>query len=96
MRHHWFCRTQIEQFFRTVKHILKIQEAKSQFFFEFDIKIGRFFWIALDAQYFTKQIRKTCKKLRKVGFKQLIKHFIFNVEPLEVLRDFENFNFSME
>jgi hypothetical protein len=96
MRHHWFCRTQIEQFFRTVKHILKIQEAKSQFFFEMDIKLGRFFWLALDAQYFTKQIRKTFKKLRKVGFKQLIKHFIFNVEPLEIIKAFEQFDISIE
>jgi hypothetical protein len=96
MRHHWFCRTQIEQFFRMVKHILKIQEAKTQFFFEMDLKIGRFFWIALDAQYFTKQIRKACKKLRKVGFKQLIKHFIFNVNPLEILADFESFDFSLK
>jgi hypothetical protein len=96
MRHHWFCRTQIEQFFRTVKPILKIQEAKSQFFFEFDIKIGRFFWVALDAQYLTRMIRKKCKKLRKVGFKQLIKHFIFNVNPLEILADFESFDFSLK
>jgi hypothetical protein len=95
MRHHWFDRTQIEQFFRTVKHILKIQEAKIQFFFEMDIKIGRFFGLALDAQIFTKQIRKTCKKLRKVGFKQLIKHFIFNMKPLEIIQDFEQFDFSI-
>jgi hypothetical protein len=96
MRHHWFCRTQIEQFFRCVKHILKIQEAKSQFFFEFDIKIGRFFWVALDAQYLTRMIRKKCKTFRKVGFKQLIKHFIFNVNPLEILADFESFDFSLK
>jgi hypothetical protein len=96
MRHHWFCRTQIEQFFRTVKHILKIQEAKSQFFFEMDIKIGRFFWLAFDAQLFTRSIRKYCKKLRKVGFKQLIKHFIFNINPLEILADFEAFDFSFK
>jgi hypothetical protein len=96
MRHHWFCRTQIEPFFRMVKHILKIQEAKSQFFFEFDLKIGRFFWVALDAQYLTRMIRKKCKKLRKVGFKQLIKHFIFNVNPLEILADFESFDFSLK
>jgi hypothetical protein len=96
MRHHWFCRTPIEQFFRTVKHILKIQEAKSQFFFEMDLKIGRFFWLALDAQLFTRSIRKYCKKRRKVGFKQLIKHFIFNVNPFEILSDFESFDFSLK
>jgi hypothetical protein len=95
MRHHWFRRTQIEQFFRMVKHILKIQEAKSQFFFEMDIKIGRFFWLALDAQYFTRMIRKKGKKLRKVGFKQIIKHFVFNINPLEVLKDFEAFDVSI-
>jgi hypothetical protein len=96
MRHHWFCRTQIEQFFRMVKHILKIQEAKAQFFFEFDLKIGRFFWIALDAQSLTRMVRKRCKKLRKVGFKQLIKHFILNLNPLEILSDFEQFDFSLK
>jgi hypothetical protein len=95
MRHHWFCRTQMEPFFRTVKPILKIQEAKSQFFFEMDLKIGRFFWMALDAQYLTRMIRKKGRKLRKVGFKQIIKHFIFNINPLEVLKDFEQFDFSI-
>jgi hypothetical protein len=86
MRHHWFARTQIEQFFRTVKHILKIQEAKSQNKFEMDIKIGRFFWLALDAQLFTKYVRKYCKVLKQVGFKQIIKHIIFNLNKFDEIK----------
>jgi hypothetical protein len=83
MRHHWFARTQIEQFFRTVKHILKIQEAKSQTKFEMDIKIGRFFWLALDAQFFTNYVRKHCKVLKKAGLKQIIKHIVFNLTKFD-------------
>lgn len=83
MRHHWFARTQIEQFFRTVKHILKIQEAKSQTKFEMDIKIGRFFWLALDTQFFVKYMRKYCKVLKRAGLKQIIKHIVFNLNKFD-------------
>ncbi|MFM2267187.1 MAG: hypothetical protein RL757_628 [Bacteroidota bacterium] len=87
MRHHWFSRTQIEQFFRTVKHILKIQEVKSQTKIEMDIKLGRFLGLALDAQLFTKYLKKTCKVLKNAGFKQIIKHIIFNLNKLEELEN---------
>lgn len=96
MRHHWFSRTQIEQFFRTVKHILKIQEVKSQNKIEMDIKVGRFFGVALDAQLLTQYIKKTFKLLKKVGFKQIIKHIIFNLNKIEALENLlvNEFNFN--
>ena len=87
MRHHWFSRTLMEQFFRTVKHILKIQEVKSQNKIEMDIKVGRFFELALNAQLFTKYIKKTCKVLKNAGLKQIIKHIIFNFNKIEALEN---------
>lgn len=96
MRHHWFSRTQIEQFFRTVKHILKIQEVKSQNKSEMDLKVGRFFGLALDAQLFTKYVKKNCKPLKNTGFKQIIKHIIFNLNKIEALENLlvNEFNFN--
>jgi hypothetical protein len=87
MRHHWFARTQIEQFFRTVKPILKIQETKTQNLFEMDIKVGRFFWLGFDAQLFTRQIRKTSPLFRKIGFKQIIKYITIYLDPFEAIND---------
>ena len=57
--------------------------AKSQTKFEMDIKIGRFFWLALDAQFFTKYMRKYCKVLKRAGLKQIIKHIIFNLNKFD-------------
>lgn len=87
MRHHWFARTQIEQFFRMVKHILKIQEAKSQNKIEMDIKVGRFFELALDGQFFVLYLRKKIKKFQHLGLKQIIKHIIFNLNKIDMLED---------
>jgi hypothetical protein len=83
MRHHWFARTQIEQFFRTVKHILKIQETKTQNLVEMDTKIGRFFWLGFDAQLLTRFIRKKINLFRKKGFKQIIKYILIHLDPFE-------------
>jgi hypothetical protein len=87
MRHHWFARTQIEQFFRTVKPILKIQETKTQNLIEMDTKVGRFFWLGFDAQLFTRQIRKTSLKFRKIGFKQIIKYITISLDPFDTIND---------
>jgi len=87
MRHHWFARTQIEQFFRTVKHVLKIQEAKSQNKIEMDIKVGRFFGLALLGQFFVLHVRKQINAFKKLGFKQIIKHIIFNLNRIDILEE---------
>jgi hypothetical protein len=87
MRHHWFDRTQIEQFFRIVKHILKIQEAKSQNKIEMDIKVGRFFGLALLGQFLVLYLRKKILSFKKLGLKQIIKHIIFNLNKLDKLED---------
>jgi hypothetical protein len=87
MRHHWFARTQMEQFFRMVKHILKIQEAKSQNRIEMDIKVGRFFGMALLGQFLVLHLRKKIKSFKKLGLKQIIKHIIFNLNKLDILED---------
>ncbi len=80
MRRHWFARTQIEQFFRTIKHLLKIQASKTQNIIEITYKVGLFWGLALEAQLLTRWIRKKCPKLRKMGFKQLIKHITTHLD----------------
>lgn len=88
MRHHWFARTQIEPFFKLLKHVLRIQEAKSQTKFEMTCKLYRFFVMAIEAQRFRDFIRKNVLELEKCGFKQIVRYITFHlnkIEPLEEL-----------
>jgi hypothetical protein len=59
----------MEQFFRMGKHILKIQEAKSQNKMEMDIKVGRFFGMALLGQFLVLHLRKKNQIFQKIRFK---------------------------
>jgi hypothetical protein len=57
LRRHWFNRTQIEQFFKLLKHTLKIQESRAHHANGFASKIGVFFIIALHCQLIVKELR---------------------------------------
>ena len=61
LRLHWFKRTQIEQFFRLLKHTLQIVQAKTSTKHEFECKLLRFAWIALHTQLLTRYLRKRFK-----------------------------------
>ena len=61
LRRHWFNRTQIEQFFKLLKHTLKIQEVRSHQVNCFFCKICFFSIIAVHFQHIVKKLRR--KKL---------------------------------
>jgi hypothetical protein len=77
----------MEPFFRIVKHILKIQEAKSQNKIEMDLKVGRFFGLALLGQFLVLHLRKKILSFKNLGLKQIIKHIIFKLNKLDKLED---------
>ncbi len=87
MRHHWFARTQIEQFFKLLKHVLKIKEPKSQTKFEMTCKLYRFFVMAIEAQRFRDFMRKQCPFLKKCGFKQMVRYITFHLNKIEMLEE---------
>jgi hypothetical protein len=86
LRRHWFQRTQIEQFFRLIKHTLKIAEAKTRNKAQFENKIFRFVFVALHAQLFTRLVRKKIKACKKYGFEQIRRLIIFNLNEIDELK----------
>ena len=68
LRRHWFQRTYIEQFFKLLKHTLKIQEARTTNKTDFEIKLLRFAFIAWHAQQLVRFVRKKLKGFGKKGF----------------------------
>ncbi len=68
LRRHWFARTYIEQFFKILKYVLKIQQTITKTKQGFEIKRLRFFFVALHVQKLIKTIRKTVKCFEKKGF----------------------------
>ena len=68
LRRHWFQRTYIEQFFKLLKHIFKIQEARVKTKKEFQTKLCRFAFIALHAQKLMKHLKAKIKAFHKYGF----------------------------
>ena len=85
LRHHWFERTQIEQFFRLLKHTLQIAQAKTSTKHEFECKLLRFAWIALHTQLLTRYLRKRFKEHKKYGFERFRRLIIAELGKLEVL-----------
>jgi hypothetical protein len=68
LRRHWFQRTYIEQFFKLLKHVLKIQEPRVKTKNEFHLKLLRFAFIAFHTQKLIKFIRRKFKPFEKFGF----------------------------
>ena len=87
LRRHWFQRTQIEQFFRLIKHTLKISEAKTTNKDQFELKLLRFVFIGLHVQLFTRFVRKKNKKWRKLGFEQIRRLIIFELNKIDILEN---------
>ena len=67
-RRHWFQRTYIEQFFKILKHVLKIQEARVNNKNDFEIKWLRFAFIAIQVQQIVKWLRKKYAGFKNKGF----------------------------
>ena len=87
VRRRFFQRVKIEQFFRFVKHTLKIQQSTSKDFTGFLKKVALFFLKAVLCQSFQKKYRKMRGTNRKMGFERIRRNIIYNVEknPLEQL-----------
>ena len=68
LRRHWFQRTYIEQFFKMLKHVLQIQEARTKDKKGFEFKLYRFAYVAWHVQKLVKWVRKKMRHFRKKGF----------------------------
>lgn len=74
LRRHWFQRTYIEQFFRLLKHSMKIQQSNSRNKAMFEEKLLCFFFIALHIQKMLRFCKKNQpKNFKKYGFETLQK-----------------------
>ena len=88
MRWHFFQRTQIEQFFRLVKHTLQIRQSKSDDFKSFNKKLALFFLKALFAFTFRNFCRKHFKRFRTFSFYKLRINIIHHNVDKAILGDF--------
>lgn len=88
MRWHFFQRTQIEQFFRLVKHTLQIRQSKSDDFKSFSKKLALFFLKALFAFTFRNFCRKHFKRFRTFSFYKLRINIIHHNVNKAILEDF--------
>ena len=68
LRRHWFDRSYIEQFFKLLKHVLRIQEARTTNKKDFEIKLWRFAFMAWHAQKIVMYVRRFCSDFDKKGF----------------------------
>lgn len=68
LRRHWFQRTYIEQFFKLLKHIFRIQDARVKTKKDFHTKLYRFAFVALHAQKLIRYLRTKVKGVLKYGF----------------------------
>jgi hypothetical protein len=71
LRRHFFQRTQIEQFFRMVKHTLYINQSKSTDYKSFIKKVAIFFLKAIFAFAFRDYCRKHFRRFKKFSFYKL-------------------------
>lgn len=86
LRRHWFQRTYIEQFFKLLKHVLLIQEARVTNKEEFEIKLLRFSFVAWHAQKIVKYVRTNFKEFAKKGFIAIQRILCSNQEMLDLLQ----------
>lgn len=96
IRHHWFQRTQIEQFFRLLKHVLKIQQATTRTKHNFEFKLFRFAFVALHAQlliHFIRKKCKLCKQNKKIGFQVLQRQLTGEPSIINTLKKYVNLSF---
>ncbi|MEN0051904.1 MAG: transposase [Bacteroidota bacterium] len=68
LRRQWFQRTYIEQFFKILKHVLKIQESRIRNKDEFTFKLLRFTFMAWHVQQMIRFIRRKMKVFGNKGF----------------------------
>lgn len=85
LRRRWFNRTQIEQFFRLLKHTLKIQAAKTKDKDGMEFKLFYFCFVALHVQRFTRFVRKSFKPFKRFGFEQIRRVIIAELHHIDLI-----------
>lgn len=86
LRRHWFNRTYIEQFFKTLKHVLKISEPRTKNKEEFENKLLQFAFLAIEVQKIVRFIRKKCKQFKQKGFISLQRILCSEQEIIDLLQ----------
>ena len=87
MRRRFFQRTQIEQFFRMVKHTLKISQSKSDGTHSFIKKIAVFFLKAIFAFTFRDYCRKHFRRFKNDSFYKLRLNILHHFDDKSILTD---------
>jgi hypothetical protein len=87
LRRHWFNRTYIEQFFKTLKHVLKISEPRTKNKEEFENKLLQFAFLAIEVQKIVRFIRRKSKQFKQKGFIFLQRILCSNKEILDLLQN---------
>lgn len=86
LRRHWFQRTYIEQFFKTLKHVLKIQNSITRTKIQFDLKLWRFAFCALEMQLLIRYIRKRSSFFKEKRFSfQILQRYLAQDDRLLAL-----------
>ncbi len=86
LRRHWFSRTYIEQFFKILKHVLRISEARTKNRQELEFKILRFAFMAVEAQKIVKFMRRKFSAFKGKGFIALQRILCFEQEIIDLLQ----------
>ncbi len=87
LRRHWFNRTYIEQFFKTLKHVLKISEPRTKNKQEFENKLLQFAFLAIEVQKIVRFITRKCKQFKQKGFISLQRILCSKKEILDLLQN---------
>jgi hypothetical protein len=86
LRRHFFQRTSIEQFFKILKHIFKIQETRIVSKSEFEAKLLRFAFMAIHAQLLVRYIRRKIKEFKGKGFISIQRTLCSDKDFLDLLQ----------
>lgn len=87
LRRHWFNRTYVEQFFKTLKHVLKISEPRTKNKEEFENKLLKFAFLAIEVQKIVQFIRKKCNQFKQKGFIALQRILCSEQEIIDLLQN---------
>lgn len=87
MRRRFFQRTQIEQFFRMLKHTLKISQSKSDGTHSFIKKLAMFFLKAIFAFAFRDYCRKHFRRFKNYSFYKLRLNILHHLDDKSMITD---------
>jgi hypothetical protein len=86
LRRHWFQRTYIEQFFKILKHYMKIQRSITTTKHDFDFKLLYQSFVALNIQLLVKYMKRKIPNPKNKGFGYIRQFMQSDSEVLDLLR----------